>query len=351
MSISFTGQGASHPRDASLQSPVVVLAALVVVLAGVKLAADVVAPFLLSIFLAVLTWPIVYWLHQHRVPKFAAILVVVAGVIGFFSLIGVIGVNALTGFNQNLPVYQQRLQSVFAPMVTWIEGMLGPFDLESPVNEDTWRDALSFVANTLLQFGSAMSKGLLAVLTVLFMLLEAFRMPAKLTQALGAGEKTWAGFRTFAISIQKYLAIKTATSLATGLLAGSWVWILGIDYALFWGLLAFLLNYIPNIGSVIAGTPAVLMALVQYGVGPALLVAIGYLVINVVIGGVLEPQTMGSEIGLSPLVVLMSLVIWGWLLGGVGMVLSTPLTMSAKIALDSFSDTRWMSILIGSGKR
>ena len=345
-------QGTIDQRDASLRSPIVVLASLVVVLAGVKLAADVVAPFLLSIFLSVLTWPIVYWLHQHRVPKFAAILIVVAGVIGFFSLIGVIGVNALTGFNQNLPAYQQRLQSVFAPLVTWIEGVLGPLNLESPVSEDTWRDALSFVANTLLQFGSAVSKGLLAVLTVLFMLLEAFRMPAKLTQALGAAEKTWwAGFSTFAISIQKYLAIKTLTSLATGILAGLWVWILGIDYALFWGLLAFLLNYIPNIGSFIAGTPAVLMALVQFGIGSALLVAIGYLVINVVIGGVLEPQTMGSGIGLSPLVVLMSLVIWGWLLGGVGMVLSTPLTMSAKIALDSFSDTRWMSTLMGSGKR
>lgn len=342
--------GTIHPRDAGLQSPVVVLAALVIVLAGVKLASDVVAPFLLSIFLAVLTWPIVHWLHGHRVPKFAAILVVVGGVIGFFSLIGVIGVNALTGFNQNLPLYQQRLQSEFAPLMTWIEGVLGPFNLESPVNEDTWREALSFVANTLLQFGSAVSKGILAVLTVLFMLLEAFRMPDKLTQALGTAEKTWAGFRTFAISIQKYLAIKTATSLATGILAGLWVWILGIDYALFWGLLAFLLNYIPNIGSFIAGTPAVLMALVQFGVGTALLVAIGYLVINVVIGGILEPHTMGSEIGLSPLVVLMSLVVWGWLLGGVGMVLSTPLTMSAKIALGSFSDTRWMSILIGSGK-
>ena len=148
-------------------------------------------------------------------------------------------------------------------------------------------------------------------------------MRGKLNQAfLGRTEKTWSDLKTLVRSLQKYLAMKTLTSLATGLLAGLWVWLLGVDFPVFWGLIAFLFNYVPNIGSFVAAVPAVLMAIVQYGGATGLLVAAGYVVINITIGGVIEPNFMGDSVGLSPLVVFMSLVFWGWMLGGVGMLLS-----------------------------
>ncbi len=143
------------------------------------------------------------------------------------------------------------------------------------------------------------------------------------------------------------MVIKTLVSLATGIAIAIWLGVLGVDYAMLWGLLAFLLNYVPNIGSIIAAIPAVLLALVQLGVGSALLAALGFLVVNAAIGNVIEPRFMGRGLGLSTLVVFLSLVFWGWVLGPVGMLLSVPLTMTVKIALESNEDTRWIAILLG----
>ena len=124
--------------------------------------------------------------------------------------------------------------------------------------------------------------------------------------------------------------------------------LIGVDYPVLWGALAFLLNFIPNIGSIIAAVPPVLLALIQLGVAQAALVAGGFLVINMAIGNFLEPRYMGQGLGLSTLVVFLSLVFWGWVLGPVGMLLSVPLTIAVKIALEVRPDTRWMAIMLGS---
>jgi len=148
--------------------------------------------------------------------------------------------------------------------------------------------------------------------------------------------------------VQRYMAIKTWMSLMTGCVVALWLYIIGVDYPLLWGLLAFLLNYVPNIGSIIAAVPAVLLALIQLGGGSAILAGAGYLVVNMAIGNFLEPRVMGKGLGLSTLVVFISLVFWGWVFGPVGMLLSVPLTMTIKIALDSNEETRWASVLLGS---
>jgi AI-2 transport protein TqsA len=122
--------------------------------------------------------------------------------------------------------------------------------------------------------------------------------------------------------------------------------LIGVDFAPTWGLLAFLLNFIPNIGSIIAAVPAILLALIQLGLPSALLTLLGYLVVNITIGNFLEPRVMGRSLGLSTLVVFLSLLFWGWVLGPIGMVLSVPLTMIAKIALAANEDTRWLAVLL-----
>ncbi len=341
-------------RNSRFGSILVIFAALVIVLAGIRAASDIVTPFLISVFLATLTGPMVFWLHRHRVPKLLAVLVVLCTVVGVLTLVGGVAIGSLQEFNENLPSYQERLAAQIDTVTSRLQDALKRSGLEI-ASADLWNEldlgsAAGVAGNTLLQFGNVLTKALLVVLTILFMLFEAFRMPSKLAQAFGKADKTWSGFTTFARSVQKYLAVKTATSLLTGLVAGLWVWVLGVDYPVFWGLLAFLFNYVPNIGSFVAAVPAVLMAIVQYGAGTGLLVAIGYFVINVTIGGVIEPHFMGDRVGLSPLVVFTSLVFWGWLLGGVGMILSTPLTISVKIALENYPDTRWIATLVGSGK-
>ena len=125
-------------------------------------------------------------------------------------------------------------------------------------------------------------------------------------------------------------------------------WALGVDFPLLWAMLAFLLNYIPTIGSIIAAVPAVLIALVQLGPGEASATAIGFVGINMVFGNIIEPRLMGYGVGVSPLVVFIGLFFWGWVFGPIGMLLSVPLTMTLKLALESDKRTRWIAILIGS---
>ncbi|MEM7349059.1 MAG: AI-2E family transporter, partial [Chloroflexota bacterium] len=152
--------------------------------------------------------------------------------------------------------------------------------------------------------------------------------------------------RRFTQAIRNYLVLKTWISLGTGLCVTIWLMILGIDFPILWGLLAFLLNYISNIGSVIAALPVVLLGAVQSGLVGALLVAFGYIVINTIIGNLIEPRLMGRGLQLSPLVIFLSLLFWGWVLGTVGALLSVPLTMAVKIALESSEDTRWLASLL-----
>ena len=341
-------------RKSSLQLNAIVLAATVVGLAGIRAAADIVAPFIISVFVATLAGPLVFWLHRHRVPKLVAVLLVVSSIVGFLSLIVNVGIITLEGLNQNLPTYQERLEELSESTAIRLGEILGQSGIEiaySEILENFNLGAVvSFAGSTLIQFGNLLTKSLLVVLTVLFILLEAFRLPSKLATALVHTERTWAGFREFATSVQKYIAIKTTTSLATGIAAGTWVWILDVDYPVFWGLVAFLFNFIPNIGSIVAAAPAVLMAILQHGGGTGLAMAVGYVVINIVIGSVIEPHFMGDGVGLSPLIVLLSLVFWGWMLGIAGMFLSTPLTISVKIGLESYPETKWIGTLVGSGK-
>jgi predicted PurR-regulated permease PerM len=187
-------------------------------------------------------------------------------------------------------------------------------------------------------------------LIVVFMLLEGVWVPTKIRVAFGSDSDAVHQLELAAVQIQRYLAVKTIVSLTTGGLVAVWTAVLGLDFALVWGLLAFLLNFIPTIGSLIAAVPAVLMALVQHGPGTALAVGLGFLIVNVLFGNIIEPNVMGRTLGLSTLVVFLSLVFWGWVLGTVGMLLSVPLTMIIKIILESNESTRPVAIMLDNGR-
>jgi predicted PurR-regulated permease PerM len=150
--------------------------------------------------------------------------------------------------------------------------------------------------------------------------------------------------------MKRYMVIKTLISLATGILIALWLHILGVDYPILWGFLAFLLNYIPNIGSLIAAIPAVILALIQLGPGSSIMVIVGYTAVNFIVGNIIEPRLMGRKLGLSTLVVFLSLIFWGALLGLVGAILSIPLTMTLKFAFESGESTKWIAVLLGSEK-
>jgi AI-2 transport protein TqsA len=326
----------------------VAVASFVIIVAGMRAAEALLVPFLLSVFLAVISAPPLFWLERRGLPKGLAMLTVVAGIVCILLMMAAIIGSSVDGFTRKLPEYQTHLHETTDALLAWLQKKgVRVSDPEVAKYLDPGA-ILRLVANTLNGLGGVLGNTFLIFLTVVFILFEASSFPVKLRAILGSHDTSLGGFAKFTENVRRYLAIKTWTSLATGITVAVWLKLLGVDFAILWGLLAFLLNYIPNIGSIIAAVPAVLLALLQLGVGTAVWAASGYLVINVIIGTVIEPRFMGRHLGLSTLVVFVSMVFWGWVLGPVGMFLSVPLTMTLKLAMENEKHTRWIAILLGS---
>jgi len=322
-------------------------AAFVIVIAGVKAASAMIIPFLLSAFIAVISAPAFFWLKSKKIPTIISLFIVMAVVVLVGLLLASLIGSSINDFSKSLPLYQSRITVVFYGLYVWL-GNMGVALSEAAILE--YFDptiAMKYVAKVLSEFGNVLTNGFLILLAVIFILLESSSFSSKIQTAFGANDNVQAQVDKFLVSLKKYMAIKAAVSLLTGLLIAVYLWILGVKYPLLWGLIAFLLNFIPNLGSILAAIPAVLMALIQLGSGTALAVAIGYVFVNIVIGNIIEPKFMGRGVGLSTLVVFISLVFWGWILGPVGMLLSVPLTMTLKIALETNDKSKWISILLG----
>lgn len=335
-----------------LKSPtakaLIVLACLVVVLAGIKAASAIMVPFFLSAFIAIACSPLINWASRHHIPRWLSIsLVIVAIVVLGFLLAGLVG-QSLAEFRENMPQYRMQLDNEF----NWIIDQLARVNIH--LNRDLITSqldpgmAMSLATNFISGMGGVLSNLFLILLTVVFMLFEARGMPERLHIALADPDMKLQHIDRFVRSVNSYLAIKTVVSLATGVIIGVWLYVMQVDHFLLWAVLSFMLNYIPNIGSIIAALPAVLIAFVQYGFASAGLAALGFVLVNTIMGNMVEPRLMGRGMGLSTLVVFLSLIFWGWLLGTVGMLLSVPLTMVVKIALESREESRWLAVLLSS---
>ena len=331
----------------ALRSPLVGIAALVIVIAGVKAAEELMVPFLLAAFLATIAATPVFWMSRHRVPVGVAIGVVVALLIAALVGVGAVVAQSVDAFLAELPVYRERVGDVVASAVAMLEPLGIDLTGASPLAGFDPAQAFEMAGNTLAGFGNALSNGFLILLTVIFILAEASSFPGKLKAVLTDPERDLPHFERFADNVNRYIAIKTAVSVLTGVVIGVAMWLIGVDFPVLWGLLAFLLNYVPTIGSIIAAAPPVLLALVQLGPWHALAVVAVFAATNIGIGNGIEPRYMGRGLGLSTLVVFLSLVFWGWMLGPVGMLLSVPLTMTAKIALEANPGTHWLALLLG----
>ncbi len=389
-----------------------VAAALVIVVAGLRAIKAIALPFIIAVFLSVLSAPLVAWLQRRRVPRvlsvLAAVLTNIAVAVAIVFAVG----GSIRAFTESLPEYQQRLEGEVRQGLEWLEnkgfaldtaelvwlrellkeieeespeialsevsgpapaGPQGTATETSPVDPGNGappngepRDGspnlidiraivdvvldgfLALVGTTLRGLADLLTMTFLIFIMMVFILFEAGGLPGKLQRAFGWQRENLARMTEARREIQRYLVIKTLVSLTTGVSVGLWVWLIGLDFPELWGLIAFFLNYIPSIGSFIAAVPAVFLALIDMGVGGALLVALGYAVVNLILGNFVEPHLLGRRLGISTLVVFLSLVFWGWVWGPIGMLLSVLLTMVLKIVMEHTEDFRWLAQLIGN---
>lgn len=325
------------------------MAAIVVVIYGMQMMSVLLVPFLLAVFLALITVRPMLWMQEHRVPSILAALIIVSMLMLLLAVIGVILGSSIADFTAALPSYQARLDVLVDRAFDFIVTNLNvdeSIESISDMIDPGW--AMGLVAGILNSLRDVLTNTFLIIFTMIFILLEASTAKTKFAAAFGASEMSLERPRVFLQNLGRYLGIKTLISIATGLCAGALTWALHLDFPLLWAMLAFLLNYVPTIGSIIAAVPAVLLALVQIGPGAAGATAVGFIGINAVFGNFLEPRLMGYGVGISPLVVFVGLVVWGFIFGPVGMLLSVPLTMTLKMAMESDDRTRWVAILLGS---
>ena len=340
---------ASFHVCSSLARPLLYVSGVIVILAGLKAAAGIVVPLLLASFIGIVTTPLFLQL-QRRMPAWMALAAMITGVVMIGRVLwGIVQTTAINSVNANRDLYATRLDEQLNALYSTAEG----WGLTT-VREDIGRmlsaqEIMTMMTSSFDTITGVLSRGFIVMLVVVFIWFEAAILPAKLMRAFPGhhGEK----WQSTVANVRHYVVIKTWMSLLTGALVAIMLLVMGIDFALPLGILAFVLNYIPTIGSLIAGVPGCILALIVGGPVSMIIAIIGYTVINVGVSNGLEPRVMGQQLGLSPLVVILSMFFWGWVLGPVGMLLSVPLTMVARVAMASDDDTRALAILLGGAPR
>ncbi len=324
----------------------VVLACLVIIVAGLKAAAAILVPFVLALFLAVVSMPIMFGLRMRRVWAPVAIGLTVMLNVLVFGLMVLMGTNSLGELNTKLPRYVSLFRGHWGRWMMELDQRGIPASAYlTPDPVDPAR-MFALVSSTVQAIAQMFSIAFIIGLIMVFVLAEATVFPFKFQAILGGNRQGRLRITQIVQEVQAYLGLKFVLSLATGVLVTLLCQFAALDFPVLLGLIAFVLNFVPTIGSIIAALPGVALALVLHGEVTALVVALGYFGINTVIGNLMDPHIMGRRMGLSTLVVVLSLLFWGWLWGPIGALLSVPLTMVTKIALQNVPDLRWIAVLL-----
>ena len=346
-----------------------ILACLVIVIAGLKAAGRFFVPFLLALFIATVSFPITAWLRKHRVPRFFAVVATVLVDFAFLAGVVLIGVVLIGELQEKWEgKYKAESTEKLAQAEDWAVATIVKWskipeeeardNVRSYVTEDLTKQLASIQVEDIVDLGTNvvgrvtafLGAAFIVLLCTVFMLMEARMFARRLSLIAEARGPNFERMLYAGKDIQRFLGIKTMVSLATGFLAGFLCWAAGLDFFILWGILAWALNYIPVMGSIVAGIPPTILALVLMGWPSAVAVGVGYVAINVFLGNFVEPMMMGNRFGLSTLVVIMSVMFWGWVWGPVGMFLAVPIMMMLKVFLENSYEFRWIAVAISKEK-
>lgn len=325
----------------------IITACFVIIIAAMKAASFLVIIILLSLFITAICLPLLNWLKKKGVPETLAILMVIISLLVFAGLTGLVVGSSISNFIVKMPFYEEKAAEFWkSAQQTLIHYNIidNDFKLMNQLNSGK---LLSYSTTFFASFGNVFTALLLVFIIFIFMIFESRLFGEKIKFiSPNSLEQT----EHIIQNLQMYFGIKFLTSLATGACITIALLIIGVDFPVLWGFIAFVLNFIPSVGSFIAAIPAVLLAIIQISPAGGLVTVIVYFVINTLIGNVVEPQLMGKNLGISPVIVFISMIFWGYVLGPFGMLIATPLMIVIKIVFDNGPSTKNMGILIGDGK-
>jgi predicted PurR-regulated permease PerM len=323
----------------------IITTGVIIALTALKAASSIVNMLLLAMFLTAISLAPLAWLKKKGIPATLAILTIIISVIIVAGLTGLLLESMVNSFIQKMPFYHQKFSETWTTLSEWLT-MHGILDnnQSAPLIK---KEFLPMAGSVAAGFGSALGKMLIVFIFFIFMIFEAESFGKKMVYiSPESSEDT----QMILKRLRRYFGIKFLTSLATGVSIAIALTIMGIDFPVLWGFLAFVLNFIPSIGSFIAAIPALILSFIQLGPWGVLITGAVYFVINTIIGNVIEPQLMGKNLGISPLIVFVSMIFFGYILGPIGMLIATPLTIVIKIILDSRPVTRNLGIMLGDGR-
>ncbi|MDR1947912.1 MAG: AI-2E family transporter [Spirochaetaceae bacterium] len=325
--------------------------------AVLKVTAPVILPFTIAFLLALVIHPMVNFLGKRHIPRIFSILLAVSFIIMGLYFLGMVLFSSGRTILSLYPKYEERLTEIYIwggqffelsydEHLTFFENLWSQLGVRTQI-----RNITLSLSNTFIIF---LKDAGMVVLFVVFLLIEAAHFKQKIDLAFEnkrSGQILKIGTDVMR-QITRYLSTKFLISLATGIIVAVGLSLTGLEFALVWGCIQFILNFIPNIGSIVVGFGASLFALLQFWPEPGPVVAVALIMLgaNMVLGNVLEPKIMGDNLGLSPIVVLLSLMIWGWLWGFAGMILAVPMTVIVKIICENVPVLEPLSIILGSHK-
>lgn len=334
--------------DTDIKNYFFYFATLVLIIAGIQAASEIVIILFLAIFISSIISTFIHFLENRHIPKFIAYLFVTGGFVLLTILLAYILNISLKDFLSNLPQYEKQLQNLVVKGIAFAEDYGYEIDKNTILEALNLNSFFGITTNLIGSIGTFLSKFLLIIIGIAFILAESKSFEKKLKIIFDKDKDKLEHFKLFSSNIQKYFSVKTTTSFFTGLFVTIMLMFFNIDYPILWGVIAMLFNFVPVVGSIIAAVPAVLLSLVSADINTTIILIVLYVIINVSISNIIEPKFMGKELGLSPLVIFFSLILWGWVLGLVGMFLAVPITMTLKIAFDSNKTTKWLSLFMSN---
>lgn len=338
-----------EPKYSKLH-PLIYVAAAVIIIAGIKISAKVINPILLAIFFSVIIYHPISWLKKKGVNGVLSIIIVIVGLLIVFVSLGGAVTSSILEFSQNLPEYKKQLHDITRSTVTLFGGYGINVSQDAVTGSFSASNTFGYASKLITSIGSLLSQIVLLFLVAAFILGETNSYPIKLKLVLSNPESSIGNITEITRNIRYYLGIKTVTGIIGGTLVTIVLLVMKVQFALIWGILVWLMRYIPNIGSVIAAIPIFLFVLIQEGIEGVFYVGIAYTAINFIIGQIIEPRFFSKSMNLSTLAVFISLVFWGYILGDAGMLLAVPITMALKISLETSESTKWMAVVLGSEK-
>jgi AI-2 transport protein TqsA len=334
-------------RQPSFLRVMLLLAALVVVFVGMRLAAPILNPIFFSVVLALLFSPIYAWVRRRGVPTPLALVIMLVGLtILFLGIAGILGVS-IARFSGDIGSYTGKLNDQLDNIQSLTKSLgVSKADLHKALSPSALTEAIGAILSGVADF---LSNLFLILIIVLFLLAEGPAMMSRLRASTTTDHPQVERLTVFGRSVIRQLGLRAIVNLATAAGVTILLLVLSVDFPLMWGVLAFFLSFIPWIGLPLAVAPAVVLALAEHGLTSALLVIAGVIVINVLAENALSPMLMGRGLSISPTVLFLGFIFWAWLLGGPGAFLAAPLTIFLILMLDTFPETRWLANVMGMG--